>query len=297
MDGVTPGMTVGAVTEARAAEVLLLQICDSVFPIGAYSHSYGLEIYIQLGLVHDGATAWQFVERQIRFPLTYTELLGMRLAFDAAQAGDLERIALEEACMAVSKVPDETRTASQKMAARFCKTAAGFLEGEATKRFSAYVAGKEVASDDYADAVASPMRGGIVSPSGGAIGVAVPERKGPAFSEGGAAVAPCARPVRRPVHMDNAAYGVFAALAGVDEVELLRRYLHSQVSAMVANCVKTVPLSQTAGQRLLFRSAALQVEAVETALHASKDLLGLSMPGFDVRCIEHETLYSRLYMS
>ena len=219
------------------------------------------------------------MERQIRFPLTYTELLGMRLAFDTAQAGDLERIALEEACMAVSKVPDETRTASQKMAARFCKTAAGFLEGEATKRFSAYVAGKEVASDDYADAVASPMRGGIVSPSGGA------------------AVAPCARPVRRPVHMDNAAYGVFAALAGVDEVELLRRYLHSQVSAMVANCVKTVPLSQTAGQRLLFRSAALQVEAVETALHASKDLLGLSMPGFDVRCIKHETLYSRLYMS
>lgn len=84
MDGVTPGMTVGAGTEARAAEVLLLQICDSVFPIGAYSHSYGLEIYIQLGLVHDGATAWQFVERQIRFPLTYTELLGMRLAFDTA---------------------------------------------------------------------------------------------------------------------------------------------------------------------------------------------------------------------
>ncbi|WP_315985340.1 urease accessory protein UreF [Olsenella uli] len=297
MNGVAPGMTVGAGTEARAAEVLLLQICDSVFPIGAYSHSYGLETYIQLGLVHDEATAWQFVERQIRFPLTYTELLGMRLAFDAAQAGDLGRIALEEACMAASKVPDETRTASQKMAARFCKTAAGFLEGEAAKRFSAYVAGKEVASDDYADAVASSMRGGIVSPSGGAIGVAVPERKGLAFFEGGAAGAPCARPVRRPVHMVNAAYGVFAALAGVDEVELLRRYLYSQVSAMVTNCVKTVPLSQTAGQRLLFRSAALQVEVVETALHASKDLLGLSMPGFDVRCIEHETLYSRLYMS
>lgn len=97
--------------------------------------------------------------------------------------------------------------------------------------------------------------------------------------------------------MVNAAYGVFAALAGIDEAELLRRYLYSQVSAMVTNCVKTVPLSQTAGQRLLFRSAPLQVEAVDVALRATPDLLGLSMPGFDVRCIEHETLYSRLYMS
>lgn len=233
-----------------ARELLLLQICDSVFPIGAYSHSYGLETYIQLGLVHDEATAWQFIERQIAYPLTYTELLGMRLAYEAAQTGELDRICEEEALMAAAKVPDETRTASHKMAARFCKTAEGFLEGEAAARFRAYVAG-------------------------------------PAAAAGAS----------RRLHMVNAAYGVFAALAQISEDELLRRYLYSQVSAMVANCVKTVPLSQTAGQRLLFASAPLQVEAVERALAASKDLLGLSMPGFDVRCIEHETLYSRLYMS
>lgn len=47
---------------------------------------------------------------------------------------------------------------------------------------------------------------------------------------------------------------VVAALAGIEE-ELLRRHLYSRVSAMVANCVKTVPLSQTVGQRLLFDAA------------------------------------------
>ena len=36
---------------------------------------------------------------------------------------------------------------------------------------------------------------------------------------------------------------------------------------------------------------------VEEALAAPEALLGLSMPGFDTRAIEHETLYSRLYMS
>lgn len=98
-------------------------------------------------------------------------------------------------------------------------------------------------------------------------------------------------------HTVSAAYGVFAALAGIDEEELLRRYLYGQVSAMVTSCVKTVPLSQTVGRALLFSFGRAQVEAVERALAADESLLGLSAPGFDACSIERETLYSRLYMS
>ena len=78
---------------------------------------------------------------------------------------------------------------------------------------------------------------------------------------------------------------------------LARRYLYGQVSAMTVNCVKSIPLSQTAGQAMLLRSLPLQERAVERALAAGRDELGLSMPGFDVRCIEHEGIYSRMYMS
>ena len=42
----------------------------------------------------------------IRYPLTYTELLGMRLAHEAAAAGDWARVADLEAVMAAAKVPD-----------------------------------------------------------------------------------------------------------------------------------------------------------------------------------------------
>ena len=38
----------------------LLQVNDALFPIGGYSHSQGLETYIQKGLVHDEETAKEY---------------------------------------------------------------------------------------------------------------------------------------------------------------------------------------------------------------------------------------------
>ena len=47
----------------------LLQINDALFPIGAYSHSQGLETYIQRGIVHDEATAKEYIHHKIRWNL------------------------------------------------------------------------------------------------------------------------------------------------------------------------------------------------------------------------------------
>lgn len=242
--------------ERAVCDLLLQQICDSVFPIGAYSHSWGLETYIQRGDVDDAESAWRFVRAQIAYPLTYTELLGMRLAYEAARSVVRDRagaeaaphvwrtvVELEQELVAL-RTPAETRGASAKLAARFIRTvgALGVLDEPAGELFCSYAASART-------------------------------------------------------HAANVAYGVFAALAGIELEALLRRYLYSQVSAMTVNCVKSIPLSQTAGQQILSRSRELQVRAVLRALAAEREELGLSMPGFDVRCIEHEGIYSRLYMS
>ena len=39
----------------------LLQVNDALFPIGGYSHSQGLETYIQRGIVHDADTAREYI--------------------------------------------------------------------------------------------------------------------------------------------------------------------------------------------------------------------------------------------
>ena len=56
----------------------LLQINDALFPIGAYSHSQGLETYIQRGIVHDEATAKEYIHHKIRWNLAFWKRRGFR---------------------------------------------------------------------------------------------------------------------------------------------------------------------------------------------------------------------------
>ena len=62
----------------------LLQVNDALFPIGGYSHSQGLETYIQRGIVHNVDTAREYITHKIKWNLAYTELLAARLAYEAA---------------------------------------------------------------------------------------------------------------------------------------------------------------------------------------------------------------------
>ena len=61
---INPGKTVQNKTDSNY--FLLLQINDAVFPIGAYTHSYGLETYIQKNLVHDRESAFEYIKANLR---------------------------------------------------------------------------------------------------------------------------------------------------------------------------------------------------------------------------------------
>ncbi|MDO5422358.1 MAG: urease accessory protein UreF [Eubacteriales bacterium] len=225
-------------------EFLLLQVNDALFPIGGYSHSYGLETYIQKGLVTNAQEAAEFIKKKLEYSILYTDLLGVRLTFLAAKAGDLAKLEELEERIRAGKSPREIREASDKMGSRFLKTLGGLPVDYKSPVFLQYV----------------------------------DRRKG-----------------RQASHA--IAYGTFCAAVGLEEEELLRHYLYTQTSAMVTNCVKSIPLSQSAGQQILCGTYGLLEELLERVRTLSEEMFGAGTPGFDIRCMQHEGLYSRIYMS
>ncbi|MDO4338575.1 MAG: urease accessory protein UreF [Eubacteriales bacterium] len=223
----------------------LLQVNDALFPIGGYSHSQGLETYIQKGIVHDVESAGEYIANKLKWGLARMDLLAVRLAYERALKEDLDGLMALEELLEASRIPAEQREASRKMGSRFVKT----IEKMETDLCENNIFEKYLR-----------------------------ERKGMPISH-------CC------------VYGVFCAALRIEEEAVLAHYLYAQTSAMVTNCVKTIPLSQSAGQMLLKNCYGYFKEILEEAADWDEEELGLSAPGFDIRGIQHERLYSRIYMS
>ena len=93
------------------------------------------------------------------------------------------------------------------------------------------------------------------------------------------------------------AIGLFIGQIGISIEEGLLLYGYNQISAMVNHGVKLVPLRQLEGQRVLHQAMALLNQAVDKAMNSDILELGASGAAYDMRCIEHEALGSRMYLS
>ena len=221
----------------------LLQLSDTMLPVGGYAHSAGLETYVQLGLVHDAATAKQFVTGMLSQNLHYTDAALLSLAYDAAAQNDNSKVfALDELCTAV-KLPKEIRQASQKTGMRLIKIFESLCANDVTVA--------------YANAVRSQAAQGHYC----------------------------------------IAFGLYAQAQGIPKKETLTGFYYNAAAGFVTNSVKLVPLSQQHGQEILFSLHPLIEQLAQQSLQPDEQLVGLCCPGFDVRCMQHERLYSRLYMS
>ena len=96
----------------------LFQLCDSNFPTGAFSHSYGLESYIQENLVHDQATFAQWLQVYLNEQLVYSDGLATRLVYEALENGEMEKVWKIDRMLMVQNLPRETRDGSQRMGER-----------------------------------------------------------------------------------------------------------------------------------------------------------------------------------
>ncbi len=93
------------------------------------------------------------------------------------------------------------------------------------------------------------------------------------------------------------AFGYVAGLLGVGLGEALTGFYYNAAAGMVTNCVKLIPIGQQDGQEILFGLRGLIAELVEKGLEPDVEMIGVCCTGLDIRCMQHERLYSRLYMS
>ncbi len=221
--------------------ISLLHISDPTLPIGGYSHSYGLESYVQRGDVDSADTAKRYVENALRENIRYNDALYVRLAWESFRAGELEQVRLYDQECTATKAPSEIRSASLKLGVRLLKI------------FDRRLPAEQIA-----------LLNELVRSGGG----------------------------HYPI-----IYGVLCAVMGLELHDTLLSFYYNSMVCMVTNAVKLIPLGQLSGQDIIFEIEQSLAQIVEQTIATDPQMRGVCAVGFDISCMQHERLYSRLYMS
>jgi urease accessory protein len=96
----------------------LLQLGDSNFPSGAFSHSFGLETYIQDESVHNKETFFEWIRIYLEKQLAYTDGLACLLTIDALEKKAIDKIWNLDRKLFVQNLPVETRQANRRIGER-----------------------------------------------------------------------------------------------------------------------------------------------------------------------------------
>ncbi|HWP96541.1 MAG TPA: urease accessory protein UreF [Syntrophomonadaceae bacterium] len=222
----------------------LLQISDPLFPIGGYTQSFGLETYVQKGLVHDAQSTREYLESYLLNNFLYNDLLAVKLAWEYADREKLEALCLLDRLLSAVKSAREIRNASLKLGARFSKLVEMVLAGN--RLF-----------DSFGQFIRNHSCAGHYS----------------------------------------VVYGLSARLLQVDKTDALSAISYSTAASIVNNCAKLVPISQKDGQEILFAAHSLLQQLVDRVEVLDEDSIGICGFGFDLRSMQHERLYMRLFIS
>ncbi|MBC2581208.1 urease accessory protein UreF [Clostridium sp. DJ247] len=227
----------------RTEFLTLLQISDSIFPIGSYTQSNGLETYVQKGIIKDVETSKKYLEKMLLHNMKYGDILAVKLSYEAAKNKDLYYITTIDNWVSSSKTPREIKEGSTKLCFRFIKLVEKLKPTEIIEEYENFIK------------------------------------------------------VKKCCGQHSVAFGIFAAECGIEKKETLMAYVYNQASCIVNNCAKLIPLGQMEGQKILFEMQDTMNNVIEDLDELSIEDLGRCSIGFDIRAMQHEDLYSRMYMS
>lgn len=90
----------------------LFQIVDSFFPSGSFAYSWGLETYVNDGIVKDRKGLEEFLKAYLTGSIVSSDALIMKLSFEAAEREDIDTILYFDRLIHSMKLARETREGS-----------------------------------------------------------------------------------------------------------------------------------------------------------------------------------------
>lgn len=230
-------------TITERAFLSALQITDSFFPVGGFNHSFGLETYVQEGIIRSGDDLRNFLEVYLSDIMKYTDFLALSLAHGFAARGELESVIRIDNILTATKSSHETKMASIKMGKTLLNLSIKLWNSSLLEEFLRRI--KEgSASGNHA----------IV-------------------------------------------YGALTSLLKIPLFYSLISFIYNTTANMLSASIKLMPLGQGEAQMILYSLQGTILDIVGEVLNMSEEELGSFAPAYDIRCMSHERLYSRLFMS
>ena len=224
----------------------LLHLTDSTLPIGAYTHSNGLETVIQQRRINDASALERYVRDVMAYNVVHNDAAYLSLAYDAIELNDLAAVVALESQLHASKTAREGREASLKLGMRLLKI------------FSRY-------PEHRSSPIAQRYQTALVQ--------------------------------QETLGMYPVVFALYAVIGGIPKADTLYAFYYNNISAMVTNGVKLIPLSQMDGQDIVVKLRMDIDDWVEQSMNPDNEWLGASTVSFDIHAMQHERLYTRLYMS
>ena len=317
--------------EREMRRLSVLQVCDSVFPVGAFALSNGMETFVQRDFLRTSGDFEQYLKNYLEVA-AYREIGQMviagKIAMDGrvSDAGFDRKIADLDALCAALQSAREIRDGQTRMCKRMIKLADQMEErplqpadardarhvppsktGKTNKPKSMTLMRDTATSSTASPDTAPHCETASTSSAPGAMASGITARNQSRRMPHSANAVPRTIPHldRYKRLIDNGTclglHSIAMGLFAVDRAPSLREaavtYCYSLLSALTVCAVKAVPISQFAGQVALNRARSEIVAAVDLAFTLKPDDLGISGAYIDIAAMQHETLYSRLYMS
>ncbi|NMD71791.1 urease accessory protein UreF [Bacillus sp. DNRA2] len=122
----------------------IMQICDSNFPTGAFSHSFGLETYIQEGKIKNKQSFKYALQQYMASQFIFTDGLACRLSYEAIKSGNEQRLwEIDQSLFALCG-SRETREGNQRIGRQFIKVMNELYPNDLLRNYEAKIKAKEL---------------------------------------------------------------------------------------------------------------------------------------------------------